>query len=53
MRIDGKRASEFSQDDIVLMLFNGKSLEGESLTDLQKIELARVYSLRYEESYNN
>lgn len=49
MRIDGKRASEFSQDDIILMLFNGKSLEGEPLSDQQKIELARVYSFRYEQ----
>lgn len=49
MRIDGKRASEFSQDDIILMLSNGKSLEGEPLSDQQKEELVWVYYIRYEQ----
>lgn len=46
MRIDGKRASEYSQDDILLMLFKGESLSGSLLTDAQKVELAQVYSIR-------
>lgn len=46
MRIDGKRASEYSQDDILLMLFKGESLSGLPLTDGQKVELAKVYSIR-------
>lgn len=47
MRIDNKRASDFTQDEILLMLFNGKTLKGEPLSDQQKIELAKVYSIRY------
>lgn len=49
MRIDGKRSSEYTQDEILLMLFNGKTLNSEPLTDQQKIELAKVYSRRYDE----
>lgn len=51
VRIDGKRASEFSQDDIILMLFEGKSLKGEPLTNDQKAELARTYNYRYDEEH--
>lgn len=47
MRIDEKKASDFTQDEILLMLFNGKSLQGIPLSDQQKIELAKVYSIRY------
>lgn len=52
MRIDGKRASEYTQDEIILMLFNGKSLSGVPLDDGQKIELSRTYSIRFEEERN-
>ena len=51
MRIDDKKASEFTQDEILLMLFNGKSLQGIPLSDQQKIELAKVYSRRYDEEH--
>lgn len=49
MRIGDKRPSEYTQDEILLMLFNGKSINGEPLTDQQKIELAKVYSIRYDD----
>ena len=51
MRIDNKKASDFTQDEILLMLFNGKSLDGIPLSDQQKIELAKVYSIRYDEEH--
>ena len=51
MLIDEKRPSEFTKDEILLMLFNGKSIQGISLSDQQIIELAKVYSMRYDEEH--
>lgn len=51
MRIDEKPPFEFTQDEILLMLFNGKSLNDVPLSDQQKIELAKVYSRRHDEEH--
>lgn len=52
MRINGKRVSEYSQDEILRMLFRGyiPDTDGENtlrkLTDAEKYECAKVYSER-------
>ncbi len=50
MRINGKRVSEYSQDEILRMLFRGYIPDGEEtarkLTDAEKYECAKVYSER-------
>lgn len=48
MRIDGKRASEFTQLDLWVMMHRKKDSNGKPLTDAQLVEIRKTYTIRKE-----
>ena len=53
MRIDGKRASQFSQMELVMMLANRESPSGANLTENQLREVRKTFNLRKEKEKTN
>lgn len=48
MRIDGKRASQFTQPELWLMMHRRKDPNGEPLTNAQLLEIKKTYFIRKE-----
>lgn len=46
MRIDGKRASQFTQLELWTMMYRKEDPNGEPLTDAQLLEIKKTYNLR-------
>ena len=51
MRICGKRASEFTQFDLWVMMHRKKDPNGEPLTDAQLVEIKKTYTIRKEREF--
>lgn len=48
MRIDGKRASQYTQLELWAMIHRKKDPNGEPLTDAQLLEIKKTYFIRKE-----